>query len=161
PTLSVIGGVAATTKGSLTAGTITLGAGATVTGATLDLSAGSGGITLTGNAALGQPGALIDVTTSRGGGTEAAPANVTAATLQSTGGIKGAVDLAGVGNKIGTIAVLKVNGSPFSLVDTGPLDVAGTLSASSITISDGGALTISGTSIATGVSLTADSISIP
>ena len=69
--------------------------------------------------------------------------------------------LPGVGNKIGTIALFRVNGGPFSLVDTGPLDVAGTLSASSITIADSGALTISGTGIATAISLTADSISIP
>ncbi len=161
PTLTVTGGVAATTKGLLTAGTITLGAGAVVTGATLDLSAGSGGIALTGNAALGQVGALIDMTTSGGGVIEAATASVTAATLQSTGGIKGTVDLAGIGNKIGTIALFKVNGGPFSLVDTGALNVAGTLSASSITIADSGALTISGTGIATAISLTADSISIP
>jgi filamentous hemagglutinin family protein len=162
PTLSITGGVAATTKGLLTAGTIALGAGAVVTGATLDLSAGSGGIALTGNAALGQAGALIDMTTSGGGVTEAATASVTAATLQSTGGIKGAVDLAGVGNKIGTIALFKVSGGPFSLVDTGPLDVAGTLSASGITIVDSGALTVSGDLIATSaVSLTGSNITIP
>lgn len=161
-TLTVTGDVAATTKGLLTAGTITLGAGAVVTGATLDLSAGSGGIALTGNAALGQAGALIDMTTSGGGVTEAATASVTAATLQSTGGIKGAVDLAGVGNKIGTIALFQVNGGPLSLVDTGPLDVTGTLSATGITIADSGALTVSGSLIATSdVSLTGSNITIP
>jgi hypothetical protein len=162
PTLSVTGVVIAATKGLLTADTITLGPTAGVFGATLDLSAGSGGIALTGHATLGQPGALlIDMTTSGGGVTEAATASITTATLQSTGGVKGTVDLAGVGNKIGTIALFRVNGGPFSLVDTGPLNVVGTLSASSITIADSGALTISGTGTATAISLTADSISIP
>ena len=162
--LTVTGSIGATGTVSLDASSgssaIALNSGAVVTGTTLDLKAGSGGIRMNGNALLDGP--VVDLTAAGNGVDEVGTATIIAGTLQSAGNIAGFGTLAGAANAIASIGSLAVTGGPFSLIDTGTLNVTGKLSASSVTISDSGALTVSGTASSTGpVSLTADSIAIP
>ncbi len=162
PTLVVVGSIGAASTIALTGGTLDFGTGALIAGPTIDLSAGPGGIALTGNASVGNSGAIVDLTTTGGGVAEAATAVIAAGTLQSTGGIGGAVNLLGVGNAVANVGSLAVAGGAFDLIDTGNLGVGGKLTASSITIDDGsGLLTVSNSLIATSaISLTAGNIAI-
>ncbi|HEY1936194.1 MAG TPA: filamentous hemagglutinin N-terminal domain-containing protein [Acetobacteraceae bacterium] len=136
PTIAATGSVGA--SGVLTvasgAGGIGLNTGAVLTGPTIDLNGGSGGIALTGDASLGNSGALVDVTTT-GGITEAITGTVTAGTLQSTSGVTGTVDLAGVANAVASLGNFPVASGNFTLVDTGSLAVPGTVTATNITLS--------------------------
>jgi filamentous hemagglutinin family protein len=164
PTINVAGSIGASATVAITSGVggIGVGNGGAITGSTIDLNGSSGGIALTGNASVGNAGAVVDLTTAGGGVTEAATATITAGTLQSTGGIAGAVALPGAANAIAAIGSLAVTGGTFSLVDTGNLSVAGALSANAIGIVDTGALAVSGSALAANaVNLTADSIAIP
>ena len=143
-----------TVFGTVIAGNVTLGAGATPPGAiilqggtvgvntapgTVKLVAGSGGIALNGSALLGYgSGGLVtvDLTTAGGGITEAGSARLSAATLQSTGGVVGTVDLAGTTNAIGQIDNFVVSGGDLTLIEQAsqPLTVAGSVSAAGHTI---------------------------
>ncbi len=140
---------------------VALNGGAIVTGATIDINGGGVGIAMNGNASVGTIGAIVDLTTTGGGVTEATTGVITAGALQSTGGIVGTVNLLGTGNAIADINTIGVTGGSFSLVDTGNLGVAGKLSATGVTINDSGALNIGGTVTAAAVSLTAASMTIP
>jgi hypothetical protein len=141
------GGVLSVTAGS---GGIMLNGAARFTGTTVDLNAGAGGIALNGTSVLGQGGATVDLT-SAGGVNEATSATLTAALLQSSGGISGgAANLAGTANAIGTLGNLVVTGGALTLSDTGTLGVTGAVTANSITIG-GGSLTTP-----TGITLTGD-----
>ena len=117
---------------SVTAGTggIALNAGAIITGPTIVLS-GTGPLSLTGNALLGQSGAVVDVSTKSGGFVQEAGAIIAAATLLSTGGVVGSASLVGIANAIGTVGSFAVSGvgSDFALVNTGALLGSGSLSA--------------------------------
>ncbi|MBW4090767.1 MAG: filamentous hemagglutinin N-terminal domain-containing protein [Proteobacteria bacterium] len=134
--------------GTLVANDVTIGAGGTAPGAiaitgtvgvngapgTVALIAGSGGIALDGSGLLGYgPGGLgtVDLTTAGGGITEAGSARLSAATLQSTGGVVGTVDLAGTTNAIGQIDNFVVSGGDLTLIEQAnqPLTVAGSVSA--------------------------------
>jgi len=162
--IAATGSIGAGRTLSVTSGSggISLGTGAVLTGPTIDLNGAAGGIALNSNASVGQPGGLVDLTTTASGVTEAATATVTAGTLRSTGGITGDVVMAGAGNVIAALGSLAVSGGTFSLTDTGNLNVAGKLTASDITIGDAGMLTVSNSLIATGTaSLTAASIDVP
>lgn len=123
---------------------IALNNGAAITGATIELSGGSIGVALNGNALLGNAGAVIDVTTTAGGLIEASTATISAGTLQSTGGIGGDVSLPGAANAIADIGSLAVGNGTFSLNDAANLNIAGPLIASGITIADAGNIAISG-----------------
>ena len=166
-TLAVSNTIAATAAGGLvsltdtgTGGNIALNTGAVVTGPTIDLKTGS--IALNGNAVLGNTAALVDLTATSGGVTEATTATLLAATLQSSGGIANSVSLGGTGNTIAAIGSLAVNSGTFALADNGNLNV-GTLTAPTIGITDSnGTLTVTHSLIAThAVSLTAVTILIP
>ncbi|MEJ0018321.1 MAG: filamentous hemagglutinin N-terminal domain-containing protein [Acetobacteraceae bacterium] len=128
--LTVGGSIGATGTVSLdgsnpTAG-IVLGSGALVTGATIDLNGGTIGIALTGTASLGNAGAILDLTTTGGGVTEAGGAVMTG-TLQSTAGVVGNVDLLGTANAVDTLGNFAVTGGRFALNDGVALTVAGTV----------------------------------
>ena len=166
-TLAISNTISATAAGGLvsitdtgTGGNIVLNSGAVVSGPTVDLKSGS--IALNGNALLGNVAALLDLTATSGGITEATTAAMLAATLQSSGGIASSVNLAGTNNTIATIGSLALNNGTFNLTDNGNLNV-GTLTASSITIGDGnGTLTVTNSLIATSsVSLSATTVLIP
>jgi len=134
-------------NGAVTASGVTIGgtAGTTPSGITLTgtgsiaaplvtLTAGTSGIALNSGSALGQSGATVDLT-STGGINEVAGATLTAATLQSSGGISGgAADLNGTANAIGTLDGFAVTGAALSLSDTSGLSVNGAVTASSVTI---------------------------
>src|SRR6185437_1153013 len=92
-------------------------------------------ISLSGNAIVGTPGALIDLTTT-GGITEAASSSILAGTLQSAAGIAGSVSLGGAANAIATLGQFQLGSGDFTLVDTGNLAVAGPVSATNSAISD-------------------------
>jgi filamentous hemagglutinin family protein len=91
----------------------------TIDAATLDLSAGTGGIT--------QPGGAI-----------------TATTLQSTSGIEGATALDRPGNAIANLGNFAVTGGAFTLRDAIALKVNGAVSAPDIAITGDASLTLSG-----------------
>jgi filamentous hemagglutinin family protein len=141
---------------------IILNSGAVVTGSTIRLYAGVGGIQLNGNSSLGNAGAMVDLQTTGNGVAEAKTATLIAGTLQSSSGITGSAALAGTANAVTSIGTLAVSGGTFSLTDTGDLHVAGKLSADGVTISDTGALSVAGTALASNaMSLTAGNILIP
>jgi len=137
----------------------------------LNLTAGSGGITVSGataavtgpHIALVTPGtiALNAGTVSAGttgtvtlggslGITEAPGAVLIAGLLQDTGAITGAVALDGIGNDVVTLGGFAVSGADFALSDAAPtLTVAGPLSAQNATIG-GGALSAPGSLVVSG-----------
>src|SRR5262249_44045519 len=123
--ISDTGQIAASGVLALSSGTGGIGIATTgiVTAPTIDLDGGGGAIALTGNALLGQTGATIDLTTTKGGVTEAATSTIIAATLHSAAGVTGAVDLAGTANAIGGLGTFSVGGGDFALVDTGDLAI--------------------------------------
>ncbi len=130
PTLVVVGSIGAASTIALTGGTLDFGTGALVAAPTIDLSAGPGGIALTGNASVGQALGLIDMT-SAGTVTEAATSVLTAATLDSTLGVSAGVSLPGTANAIGGLGNFAVTGggNGFALDDGAALIVAGTVTA--------------------------------
>src|SRR6185437_13672360 len=112
----------------------------------------SGGIALTGNAALGDAStALIGLATSGGGVSEAATATIVtgpAGTLFSGSGIVGTVSLDGTANTIAALGSLAVGGAgnDFRLTDTGNLSVTGPLTATQdVTLAATGAVSVSPT----------------
>ena len=152
-TVSASGGTSSVTIGAAAGSTptsITLSGTGNIAAPAVTLVAGARGIALNGTSVLGQTGATV-VLSSTGGVSEVAGATLTAATLQSSGGISGAAaDLNGTANAIGALGGFVVTGFSLSLSDTGALGVGGTVSASSVTI--GGAagstptgITLSGT----------------
>jgi hypothetical protein len=164
--------------GPVTASAVTIGgaAGSTptsitltgdITAPTITLSAGGGGIALNGTSVLGQSGATVDLSSS-GGVSEVAGATVTAGTLKSTGGVTGgAASFVGTGNAIAGLGNFAVTGNALSLSDTGPLNVAGVVTATTVTIggtagSAPSSLNVVGSLTATtAVALTAGTMSIP
>ena len=143
--LASLAGIGSTT---VRLGAITLpGTGAPVTTA--------GSIVVGGN--FGGSGVTLELD-SLGAISESGPSVLTAGTL--TGRAGGDVSLTN-NNTIATLASFNDSGSNFSLTDTGPLDVSGTVSGSSVMISDDNTLTVNGTTAASIVSLTASTISIP
>ncbi len=140
-----IGGAAGSTPSG-----IALSGTGSVVAPMVTLSAGTGGIALDGTSVLGQTGATVDLT-SAGGINEAAGATLTAATLQSSGGISGAADLLGTTNAVATLTNVSAT-QRFDLLDATALTVTGTISAPLIVIdTQGNPLTIAdGTTIITG-----------
>ncbi len=165
--LSIAGAVSASdvtiggTAGSTPSG-ITLSGTGSIVAPLVTLTAGAGGIALNAGALLGQTGATVDLT-SAGGINEVAGATLTAATLQSSGGISGAAaDLNGTANAIAALGNFAVGTNALSLSDTGPLGITGAVSASEVTIggtagSTPSGITLSGTGsiVAPVVTLTA------
>ncbi|HET7880648.1 MAG TPA: hypothetical protein VFL55_07155, partial [Acetobacteraceae bacterium] len=133
-TISVSGSIGSG-AGSLSvtsgSGGIALNSGAVLTGPTIDLNGGTGGIALTGNASVGQSGGVVDLTATAGGIDEATTSTIIAGTLQSSGGVAGAVSLLGTANAIGALANFVVTGgsSRFVLDDSTALTVSGTVTA--------------------------------
>jgi hypothetical protein len=157
--LAVTGDIGASGTVALNAdvGGVALNSGAVVTGAMINLKAADG-IRLRGDALVGKPGAVVDLSTTDDGVRETATATIIAGTLQSSGGIAKSATLSGSANAIAAMGSLAVDG-PFSLTNTGNLSVGGKLNATAITISDNAALTIPGIASATGaMSLAANSI---
>jgi hypothetical protein len=106
-------------------------------GSTVMLNAGTGGISLGNASVLGAPGNIVDLT-SRGGVVESGTATISAATLQSSFGVGGAVTLLN-GNNVAGIGNFAVGGgNAFQLTDTINLAVNGTLNAVRIVLRDGG-----------------------
>ena len=153
--VNTVGTGAITDSGSITAagtlaltsgsGGIGLGSGAVVSAPTIDLNGGGGAITLTGNAMLGNAAALVDLTTTAGGVSEAATAQIVATTLQSAAGVTGSVGLVGTANAVANLANFVVTGGDFTLLDTGNLGVAGPLSATNVSLTTDGASSITAT----------------
>ncbi|HEX3400110.1 MAG TPA: filamentous hemagglutinin N-terminal domain-containing protein [Acetobacteraceae bacterium] len=127
PTLAVTGSIGATGTASLSAATIDLANGAIVTGPTVTLNTVAGGIALTGNAALGQGGDTVDIS-SAGTVSEAKTSVITADTLQSSGGVSGDVTLPGTANAIANLGNFPAVGN-FSLFDNSGLTVIGNVTA--------------------------------
>jgi filamentous hemagglutinin family protein len=132
-----------TITGFTPAGSLTFNGSLNTGSAGVTMSAGTGGIALTGTVIAG----LLDLTTTGGGAIQSAGAiNVT--TLQSTGNVVGDVDLPGVGSPQTTIGNFTVNNGGFTMVNTGSIDVAGALSASgnvSLQTPNSGGVSTSGT----------------
>ncbi len=129
--LNVTGPLHATGSVAVNAGSIVLANAANVQGSTIALT-GSNGIALNGSASLGEIGALVDLTVPAAGGvTQAGTGTIVAATLQSSGGIAGAVSLPGSANAIGALGSLGVAGGigDFFLMDSKALTVVGTVTA--------------------------------
>jgi len=142
------GAVSATNVTATTGGTGAIAVNTTVaaapTGGTLTLVSGSGGIAVNGGATLS--GATVDLTTSGGGVTEASSGTIATGLMQSPGGVVGAVALPGLGNaiaSIGNFTVLAGSGT-FGLFTTGPLTVSGTLNAQSVSLEATGNISIPG-----------------
>ena len=112
-TIVVTGSIGATTSLVLAsgAGGIQLNTGEILSGATVDLSPISGGVTQV-------PTGMI----------------VASSVLRSTSGVTGTVNLAGTANTIASVGSFAVTSGDFSLVDTGNLSVAGKLTAPNITL---------------------------
>ena len=138
-------------------GALALGTGAVLTAPTIILQ--SDGIALTGNASVGEPGAVVELGSFGGFITEAATAALIAGTLQSPGGITGgAANFAGTNNAIATLGGFTVAGNPLSLSDTGPLAITGPVTATAVTI--GGTAGSSPTGITLTGDLTAPTITL-
>jgi filamentous hemagglutinin family protein len=136
-TIGTLAAFAATGSLSLQDITALSVSGSVSAGTTLALNAP--GITFTGGAIVS--GSVVDLTSSAGV-SQLANATLTAATLQSSGGVTGDVSLAGTANAIANTGSFIVSGGSFSLSD-------------SVTLSTLGALTASN-----GIALTAPSINI-
>jgi hypothetical protein len=111
------------------------------------LNAGIGGIALNGNAMVGNNGAIVDLTTKGSGVGEATTATVIAGTLQSTLGVVGPVNLAGVADNVTTLGNFSVGPASLALADAGNagnLTVAGMVTGGSIAISGPGTITVPG-----------------
>ena len=112
---------ALTQRGTLTAGTATLG-DSFATAPSLTLA----GTILVGTLDLGAANGIIQT-----GG------SVAAATLQSSSGVMGSASLAQPGNAIAAIATFNVGAGSFTLQDTVGLTQTGTLTAGTATLADG------------------------
>ena len=131
PLISVLGAVSSTT-GSVSllsgaGGTISIGPGGSVTpapGGIVNLTSGTGGIALTGNAALG-PAGLLDIISS-GPVSQAASSVITATEIESTGGVNGNVALLGTNNAITVIGDFAVGAGSLVAVSGTNLTLAGT-----------------------------------
>ena len=147
--LIAISGAVTSTGGSVsllsgTGGTINLGAGSSVSAATITLNSGTGGIALIGNAALGQTGSAIDIT-SAGPVSQASTSTITAFELGSSGGVAGTTSLIGTGNAIDFVTDFPVTGGDLVLVDHSNLTLIGTQSANNLffeVANAGGSLTL-------------------
>jgi hypothetical protein len=107
----------------------------------ITLTAGTGGIALASNVT----GTVIDLSTT-GGGVAQTSGALTAATLQSSGGVTGTVSLNQSANNIASIGSFAVAGGDFTLADngnTGNLSVSGPLTATNIALSNANTGTIS------------------
>ncbi|HLB98606.1 MAG TPA: hypothetical protein VJK90_13120, partial [Acetobacteraceae bacterium] len=112
-------------------GALALQTGAVLTAPTIALQ--SDGITLTGNASVGEAGAVVELGSFGGFITEAGTSIITAATLETTTlGSAGAVSLLGTRNAIGTLGTFTIFGSSgdgLTLIDSIPLTVSGPVTA--------------------------------
>jgi len=115
-----IGGAVTSTGGSVSllsgpTGSIVFGTAGSAAAANVVLSAGTGGITMNGNATLGQAGGAIDISSS-GPVSQATTSSILSNTLTSSGGITGGMNLAGSGNTIGAIGSITVTGGDLNVV---------------------------------------------
>ena len=116
-------------------GSLTGGASDTVK---LTASNAAGGIALSGNVSASSTGTL-DLNAGSGGVTQSA-GSITAGTLQSSNGVNGSVTLNALSNSIGAVAGFTVTGiNSFVLTDGSPLTVSGPLSAWDVTLTDSAA----------------------
>jgi hypothetical protein len=109
----------------------------------ITLNSGAGGISLAGNAVLGQSGSAIDIT-SAGPVSQATTSTILATTLGSTGGVTGTVNLAGTNNAISVIGPIAATGGDLNVVTTSNLTLAGAQSANNLFLKvaqSGGTLT--------------------
>jgi hypothetical protein len=147
--LTVSGPVSATNVSINDSGTITATGGVTASAGTLKLAtAGSGGLLLNAGAIL--TGVTVDLDASGGGITEASGV-INAATLLSSGGVTGNVQLTNL-NSVGTLG--NFSAGSFGLNDGTALLIAGALNAadiqirapaSQISLGDGAIITTGGT----------------
>ncbi|MBN8898237.1 MAG: hypothetical protein J0H35_08645, partial [Rhodospirillales bacterium] len=108
----------------------------------------AGGLTLAPGALLGQDGATLALGTA-GGVREAAGATIRAGLLLAAeGGLTGDVVLRGTANAIARLGTLPVEGM-FLLRNTGPLTVAGALSAAGVDLDTTGSLAVAGSILPT------------
>jgi filamentous hemagglutinin family protein len=172
-----IGGVVTSTGGTVnllsgTNGKIIIGNAGSVAAGGIVLNSGAGGITLTGNAAIGNAiitlpaNAAADAAantldiTSAGPVGQAASSTIMANLLSSSGGITGTVNLAGTKNAIATLG--DIAATNFSLSNTGNLAVNGKVTATtSAGLSTTGLLTINGQVSSDTVALSANNIAVP
>lgn len=121
-------GTAASTKAVAVTGSIATSAGGVITIAAPNPA---GGIALSGP--LTAPGGTLDLSAGSGGITQS-DSFVSANTLRSSAVTEGPVALAQPANKIATLADFSVTGSSFSLATSSTLSIPGTVTASSIAI---------------------------
>ncbi len=144
-------GTAASTKAIAVTGSIATSAGGVITIAAPNLA---GGITLAGP--LTAPGGTLDLSAGSGGISQSS-SFLSADTLRSSAGATGPVSLAQPANKIATLADFPVTGSSFSLTTGSSLSIPGTVTASSISIlgsASGSAINLRGDILAPGGTLT-------
>lgn len=115
------GRVLTATSGS---GGIALNSGAILTGTTVTLVGGGGRIGLAAGATLGKTGAVVDLSTTGGGVLQDAAGTIVAATLQSTSGVTGAVNLNGAANRIASLGPFKVTGDGNALILVNATDLS-------------------------------------
>ena len=128
--------------------TLVMASGGELAGPALTLAAGAGGLTLAPGALLGQDGATLALGTA-GGVREAAGATIRAGLLLAAeGGLTGDVVLRGTANAIARLGTLPVEGM-FLLRNTGPLTVAGALSAAGVDLDTTGSLAVAGSILPT------------
>lgn len=142
-------GTALTITGDVTGTSVALSAGSidvlgSVEAGSVTLAGTTGPIVLTGNALVGQPGATVDLSAATGGLSESAGSRIIAAALQSSGGVTGSAILAGSGNLVGSIGAFNVSGGDFSLTDNGNVSIVGPLSGINVSVATTGAITGSG-----------------
>ena len=148
PLISISGAVNST-GGSVSllsgpAGAIDINAGGSVAGATVTLTGGTGGIAMTGNAALGQIGSAIDIS-STGGVTQASTSTIIANRLGSSGGVTGTASFLGTGNAINVVTNFTATGGDLVVVDSKNLTLAGIQTANNLffeVANAGGTLTL-------------------
>ena len=119
------GGALALTGGSA------LTIGGPVTAPTISLTGGLGGITLTGNAKMGQNGGAIDIT-STGPVFEAPTSTIIANSVTSSGGVSANVSLLGTSNAINVFHDFSVTNGDLVLVNGADLTLFGTLKANNL-----------------------------
>src|SRR5205823_2308139 len=131
PALNVTGTVSASATALLSAVATTVSSGGNVTGTTVTLTGGTGGLAFTGTGAAGQSGGIVNLNSSAGL-TQASTSVITADTLQSSG-VSGTVSLLGTGNTIANLGNFPTT-TGFTLFDA----PTGSLTQTAGTTVDGG-----------------------
>ncbi|MGE0415931.1 MAG: filamentous hemagglutinin N-terminal domain-containing protein [Acetobacteraceae bacterium] len=131
--IAVDGTVSGATSATLASGTggVSLNNGAVLTGGTIAIQA-AGPIVAHFGARIGQSGAVVDLSTTSGGITQDPGAVITAHTLRSSLGVTGNTALMGVNNVVDTIGSFAVGGAVtnnFTLIAATDIRVDGPLSA--------------------------------